>query len=1206
MQVIPKPVPALDPVEPKNQSAAEPRVEKSAPALLWDNLAEHTLADAKRTALSRLTLRGGEFGEDAVHFTKLLQESVSFAFHFHALSIARSWAPQSRVLLMVEDPIDFLVTMLGLTRAGLVPVPLPPFRGFSRMPAFEERVKGVLKDCGPVYVITDDITSWKRNAEFGRVECEHVNQVRAQALVGAGQTDPELDLPFPKAHDTAFLQYTSGSTGEPKGVVITQANLAANLHAMGVAIDFRADLDRVMSWLPLHHDMGLVGGLLFPLYWKVPTFLMSPLAFVAQPASWLWAIHRFHCTMTVAPNFAYSVLVKRAQEGELSGLDLSTLRLAFCGAEPIDPKVIAQFHQKYAPFGVRRTAFFPVYGMAEATLAVTFPNPNEEPIIEHVDRSQLIEHARAFPSRADGAIPCVSVGRPLPGHAVRILSLKDDSELGPRQVGEVVVSGPSISNTYFSKGMSCTDRGELKTGDIGYLSEGQLYVIDRKKDLIIIAGQNFYPSDLERHLAEVPGILTGRVAAFSVVNGKETEELVVVAEIGPHTFSQREKLRSHMEFKIQEGFGVTVARILFVQPGGLPKTTSGKIRRKECAEIYERGGFNDQFTAWQRVQLQAKNLVRRFTVKALQIKGQGWQSAFQKAVDLVEYFVPSELKTKDVETRRRANLVVIFSIAVSLWAPVYGAVYAFVLELPVAGFAILMAGVFGSLTPIVLRFTGRIVLSGNLLTSYLFIILSYTAYCSGGQGSAPLMWMVAVPMVAICMSGTRSGFIWGMLSFTEILVFFILDKLGWVSPSELSYEKVRLLETSVLCGLLALITTLTLLYEGMKEMAMQTIEANNKVIAKGHARLRAVLDNAPQGIVTVDQHGAIENANKAAEDMFGFSAAELKGKHFNSFLVSLKPVHGDETVEVPAFRDLFKSGGRHFAAVAVNRKGKQFAVEFGVSETVLDRWRIYTLIIEDVTDRMLAERELVRAKDAAEAANLAKSTFLANMSHELRTPMHGIISYANFGKREFKKVTAEKLGNYFNQILDSGHRLMALLNDLLDLSKLEAQKMSYSMRRLDLAKVVDMVQAELSGYAKEKNVEIRVTRPMGEVVGSMDQDRIGQVVRNLFSNAIKFSNAGTEIRVEYGQRAGSVFFSITNQGVGVPDSELESIFDKFVQSSKTHSGSGGTGLGLAISREIVLGHQGKIFAANDPDGRTRFTFVIPEAASDEVAVKEAA
>lgn len=1169
-------------------------------SLLWQRLAHFSETDPKRVAMSRLTVRGGEFTEDSINFAKLNHEALSFAVYFKS----RGFVPGSRVLLLIEDPIDFITSLLGLTRAGLVPVPLPPFRGFGRMPAFEERLQGVVRICEPVLVISDDTQSWKKNKDpqVAALPCEHISQIRAESLLREKNKE-DRNLPFPAKDEIAFLQFTSGSTGEPKGVIITHENLAANLTAMGLATEFRADQDRVMSWLPLHHDMGLVGGLLFPLYWKVPTFLMSPLSFVAQPSSWLWAIHRFHVTMTVAPNFAYSVLVKRAPDWELTGLDLSTLRLAFCGAEPIDAKVIHQFNHRFSAFGIRRTAFFPVYGMAEATLAVTFPPLHQEATYETVDRAHLVEHGRAIVSQQDSSIPCVSVGLPLPQHKVRIRSLKTDELLGEREVGEIVVSGPSISRGYFGHEPR---EGELHTGDIGYQADGNLFVIDRKKDLIIIAGQNFYPSDLERHLASVPGIRTGRVAAFSVSAGRETEDLVVVAELGPHSFAQRDQIRREMEGKLQETFGLTAAKIIFVLPGRLPKTTSGKIRRKECAEIYERGGFAMQFTAYQRLAMAARGWGRRLWVMAERLKHEGWRQVFENALDLVDFFIPPSLKQADVETSRRAKLVVIFSFAVSIWAPVYGAVYAFVLDLPLAGFAILMAGLGGSLVPLVLRFTGKIHWAGNLLTFHLYWILSYTAYYSGGQGSAPLMWKAAVPMVAICMLGTRAGVYWGVAAFIELLAFFCFDKLGWGTPHELSYDKARFLNTSVLCGLLTLITVLTLLYEAMKKMAMQTIEANNKLIAKGHARLGAVLDNAPNGIVTVDQYGAIENTNKAAEEMFGYTGAELKGKPFNSFLVRLSPVHGDSTIEVPAFRDLFKSGGKHFDAVAVNRAGKQFAVEFGISEAVLDNWRIYTLIIEDVTERKLAERELLRTKESAEAANLAKSTFLANMSHELRTPMHGIISYANFGRREYTKATPEKLAGYFQHILESGHRLLTLLNNLLDLSKLEANKMKFTLVKGDLARVVDMVQSELGGYAKEKGVTVGFNHPADKVLAYFDDEKIAQVVRNLFSNAIKFSNPGTEIRVEVGYTAvpqRQVFFAITNLGVGIPESELDLIFDKFVQSSKTRSGSGGTGLGLAICREIVTGHKGKIFASNDADGRTRFTFLIPSAAEESVERK---
>jgi signal transduction histidine kinase len=236
-------------------------------------------------------------------------------------------------------------------------------------------------------------------------------------------------------------------------------------------------------------------------------------------------------------------------------------------------------------------------------------------------------------------------------------------------------------------------------------------------------------------------------------------------------------------------------------------------------------------------------------------------------------------------------------------------------------------------------------------------------------------------------------------------------------------------------------------------------------------------------------------------------------------------------------------------------------------------------------------------KEAAEKANLAKSVFLANMSHELRTPMHGILSFARFGQQKSGTATAEKLKSYFDEIFDSGSRLMTLLNDLLDLSKLEAGKIDYSMKKADFSVILAEVAAEMKAFAEEKSLSL-VIAPSGrqEALAVFDKDKMMQVLRNLLSNAIKFSDTGTSVRIELDRADGLLRCRIANRGIGVPDSELNSIFDKFVQSSKTRSGAGGTGLGLAICREIVLQHGGRIWAENRQDGETVFAFEIPKAA----------
>jgi PAS domain S-box-containing protein len=403
----------------------------------------------------------------------------------------------------------------------------------------------------------------------------------------------------------------------------------------------------------------------------------------------------------------------------------------------------------------------------------------------------------------------------------------------------------------------------------------------------------------------------------------------------------------------------------------------------------------------------------------------------------------------------------------------------------------------------------------------------------------------------------------------------------------------------VLCALALLVVTLSYIYETVKQQAFKTIEDNNRSIAEGHARIKAILDSASDVVITVDERGIIESFNPAVERVFGYKPEEIRGKFFNMLLPRFRTVPGADEGDgsaVTAVRDLERYSGSHHEALGLRKNGQTFAIEMGVSQARVSGWRIFTLFIQDVTERKKQEQELRRAKDAAEAANAAKSTFLANMSHELRTPMHGILSYASFGKKEAPKADKEKLAAYFTQISDSSHRLLGLLNNLLDLSKLEAHKMKYAFRPNDLWRQCQIANAEFRGFAEEKKLTLEFVQPKFPTRAVFDGERVLQVLRNLVSNAIKFAAAGTAVRLEITPErlpGPALAVSVINRGVGIPEIELESIFDKFVQSSHTRSGSGGTGLGLAICKEIVAAHQGRIYAANDPGGKTRFTFLLP-------------
>ncbi len=496
--------------------------------------------------------------------------------------------PGDRVVLCLGSPATFLSFFIATQALGAIPVPLPSVSDFQAPAAFRERVGGVMADCEPRVVVVDSARGLERESGAdGPATIDTSARVAAPGV--ATPSAFRLDRAF---HETAFIQYTSGSTGSPKGVVVTHRNLVSNMRASAEGARFGPD-NRSLSWLPLYHDMGLVGGLLLGLYLGIDTFIMPTKAFVGRPDSWLRAMSRFKATFTCAPNFAYNILARRLPASAVEGIDLSSWRLAFNGAEPVNLSTLEDFGSRFAAAGLSRESLFPVYGMAECTLAVAFPSPGAPVRREVVDRDLLARTGRAV--TVDIASPTgiafASVGRALPGHAIRILNPGGAAELPERQLGEVAVSGPSVSPYYFRKdGPQDEPRRELRTGDLGYVANGELYIVDRIKDLLIIAGRNYVPSDIERVVSEVPGVRYGSVVAFALRGGDGTDELYLVVGSEPRS-SVDADLRQLVSARVHERFGLAARDIVLVKPGMVPKTSSGKIKRLACKELYERGGY---------------------------------------------------------------------------------------------------------------------------------------------------------------------------------------------------------------------------------------------------------------------------------------------------------------------------------------------------------------------------------------------------------------------------------------------------------------------------------------------------------------------------------------------------------------------------------------------------------------------------------------
>ncbi|MFQ5501952.1 MAG: PAS domain S-box protein [Phycisphaerae bacterium] len=376
-------------------------------------------------------------------------------------------------------------------------------------------------------------------------------------------------------------------------------------------------------------------------------------------------------------------------------------------------------------------------------------------------------------------------------------------------------------------------------------------------------------------------------------------------------------------------------------------------------------------------------------------------------------------------------------------------------------------------------------------------------------------------------------------------------------------------------------------------------------------RLRSILDTAAEGIIIINEKGIIESYNHAAMNMFGWTAEEAIGK--NVALLAPPPFAKEHDSYIARY---LETGERHIIGrgreeVGLHKDGTTFPMYLSVSEVRLGDRRVFTGIARDITEVKHAEEtirkhneilehrveartaELEAAKEKAEASNRAKSTFLANVSHELRTPLHGILSFAGFGINKYTSVEPKKLHDYFQMIHQSGHTLLSLLNDLLDLAKLESGTMTFDYRKSELGELIHSVTKEFAALASERKIMIRCVGPMSRVVLELDPERTKQVIRNLLSNAVKFSPIGGTIEVGMNAANGSAVVSVGDHGPGIPPDELDLVFDKFVQSSKTRTGAGGTGLGLAICRQMITAQKGRIWAENNTNGGALFRFELP-------------
>ena len=533
------------------------------------------------------------YGSDAEPSRVTFAALVERAEHIAAGLVDRGLEPGQAAALMLPTGLDYLATFLAVQMAGAIPVPIYPPARLSQLEDHVGRHAGILANATARMLVTFGPALGVSRLLTAQVPgLNAVVDVAGLDRHGRFRERPGLD-----ESSTAFLQYTSGSTGNPKGVVLSHGDVLASLRAMAAALG-ATPRDVFVSWLPLYHDMGLIGGWMGSLYYGFPLVLMSPLDFLARPARWLEAIHRHRGTLSGGPNFAYELCVRRVEPDQIEGLDLSSWRLAFNGAEPVNPDTMARFAAKFAPCGFDENAMTPVYGLAEATLGVAFTPIGRGPRVETVDADAIARRAQAIPlSRgAPGHVRrFVSCGPPIPGFEVRIVDDRG-TELRERTEGAIEFRGPSTTAGYFRNAAASRalfDGEWLRSGDRGYIAGGELYVTGRDKDLIVRAGRNLYPYDLEAAVGEVDGVRKGCVAVFAASDPSAgTERLVVVAETREEDSERKREIEDAIMRTAAALLGGGPDEIVLAPPHSVLKTSSGKIRRTAVRELFESGALH--------------------------------------------------------------------------------------------------------------------------------------------------------------------------------------------------------------------------------------------------------------------------------------------------------------------------------------------------------------------------------------------------------------------------------------------------------------------------------------------------------------------------------------------------------------------------------------------------------------------------------------
>ncbi|MFK4105097.1 fatty acyl-AMP ligase [Streptomyces sp. NPDC019531] len=551
-------------------------------------------------------LHNGEEPQESLTYAELADAADTRA----QLLAARGLSGHSAVL-MYPSGLEFIRTLLGCMQAKVEAAPVQAPRRIKDV----ERIRRIARKAGTTVMLTETSVLRDLESRFGDLEdvlgltvldtAELAPAMPQNAVTGVPATAPAPD-------DVALLQYTSGSTGDPQGVVVTHANFLANAAETDALWPCRPD-GTVVNWLPLFHDMGMLFGVVMPLWAGIPSYLMTPASFIRRPLRWLEAIARFRGTHAAAPSFAYELCAREAADNRTGQVgDLSSWRVAANGAEPVRWHAIRQFTEAFAPHGFRAEAMCPGYGLAENTLKATGSDQDREPTAVWLSATALREgRAELVDARIPGAVPITSSGHAVAGTLVRIVDPDTSRPCAPGTIGEIWINGPCVAagyrglpvaseETFRARVKDAAGRPEdgrtyLRTGDLGFLHAGELHVAGRLKDLIIHQGRNYYPHDIELSAeASAAGLHPNCAAAFAVADD-DRERFVIVVETDGRAMRAEgtEGLRERVARAIREHHGLTADTVLLVRRGAIPKTSSGKVQRRACRGLYEAGDLTD-------------------------------------------------------------------------------------------------------------------------------------------------------------------------------------------------------------------------------------------------------------------------------------------------------------------------------------------------------------------------------------------------------------------------------------------------------------------------------------------------------------------------------------------------------------------------------------------------------------------------------------